>query len=289
LKAGFWVGIFCVLAAAGAGGAEVHPDELAGSSATLGPKPGWLRVAKSLLYYDEEGNLADEIGLGRWEETDAARVRVKMIDGGTSPDHRFAWVLDKRTTWNTLKTKLLESQKALRFFDTNGKELWSEDGADFVAESAPLVFAQDGKTCLLAQRRPPGWFALVKTYLGNTLWEVGPFPRLEGLQISANGRYGLARWNDPDKSTVQSLLDLEARVRQDVPSDRFLLGKTSIDDMGRVFSGPELVFSFSSAAVSTASAAAVSTAPAVRTSVRPVPAELPIPPAPAARTDGSRP
>ncbi|MCX5797832.1 MAG: hypothetical protein NTY77_20270 [Elusimicrobia bacterium] len=214
---------------------------------TAGPKPGWQRMSKSLLYYDAEGNLSNEIGLGRWEDASLARVKVKVIDGGTSSDGSFAWTLDKRTTWNSLKTKVLESQHSLRFFDPGGKELWSEEGADSLPGSAPLVFSDDGKTCLLALRRGAGWYALVKTYLGNTLWELGPFPKLEALQISPNGRYGMVSWNDPDKTASRSFLDLQGKVRQDVASDLFLLGKTAVDDQGRAFSGSRQVFSFSAA------------------------------------------
>ena len=252
-----WRGVAFLVAAAcavagGAAATGEGPGELAGSESTPGPKPGWLRMPNSLLYYDADGNLANEIGLGRWEEASQAQVQVAVIDGGISPDHRSAWILDKRTSWNSLKTTVLQSQRSLRFFDPDGKELWTEDGADSVPGSAPLVFSDDGKTCLLALRRPAGWYALVKTYPGNTLWEVGPFPRLEALQISPNGRYGLARWNDPDKSAAHSFLDLQSLTRQDVSSDRFRLGKTAIDDQGRAFSGSKLVFSFSGPAVSTA-------------------------------------
>ncbi len=255
-----WRGVTFLAAAACAfsvAAAEIgkDPKGLAGSEGTPGPKPGWLRMSKSLLYYDADGNLANEIGLGRWEEASATRIKVKVIDAGTSPDHKFAWTLDRRTTWNTPKTKMLESQRSLRFFDPDGKQLWDEDGADSVPGSTPLVFSDDGKTCLLALRRPAGWYALVKTYLGNTPWEVGPFPKLEALQISPNGRYGLARWNEPDKSAAHSFLDLRSLTRQDVPSDRFSLGKAAIDDEGRAFSGPTLVFSFTGPAASTAATA----------------------------------
>ncbi|MBI5241962.1 MAG: hypothetical protein HY926_15930 [Elusimicrobia bacterium] len=207
-------------------------------------------MPKSLLYFDAEGTLANEIGLGRWEESSAARVKTKTIDGDTSRDGRFAWTIDLRTTWNTLKTKILEEQRVLRFFDPAGQELWSEEGADAVPGSPSLVFSDDGKTCLLALRRNSGWYAAAKTYLGNTLWETGPFPRLEALQISPSGRYGLARWNDPEKSSVHSFLDLRQKLRRDVPSDRFLLGKSRIDDRGRAFSSSKLVFSFEQTATS---------------------------------------
>ena len=158
---------------------------------------------------------------------------------------------------------VLVSQRHLRFLDPDGKELWSEDGADSVPGSAPLVFSGDGRTCLLALRRAAGWYTLVKSYLGNTLWEVGPFPKLEALQISPNGRYGLARWTDPDKSAAHSFLDLQSLTRKDVPSDLFRLGKAVVDDQGRAFSGSTPVFSFTGPAVSTAAAApAISTAAA---------------------------
>lgn len=221
---------------------------------TAGPRPGWQRMSKSLLYFDAEGALANEIGLGRWEESSAARVKTKTIDGGTSRDGSFAWTIDLRTTWNSSKTKALEEQRILRFFDAAGGELWSEAGADTPPGSAPLVFSDDGKLCLLALRRPSGWFAAAKTYLGDTFWETGPFPRLEALQLSAGGRYGLARWNDPEKSSVHSFLDLRRKLRRDVPSDRFLLGKSRIDDRGRAFSASKLVFSFDPASVSTGAA-----------------------------------
>jgi hypothetical protein len=240
-------------------------EDLAGSEGTPGPKPGWVRKPHSLLYYDADGDLANEIALGHWEDASPARIQIKIINGGTSPDQKFAWILEKRTNWNSLKTKVMDSQRSLRFFDPDGKELWAESEADFVPGSAPLVFSDDGKTCLLALRRPAGWYALVKTYLGNTLWKVGPFPRLEALQISPNGRYGLARWNDPDKSASYSFLDLHGLIRQDVSSDRFLLGKTSVDDEGRAFSGSALVFSFTGPAASTAAAPA----PAVSTAAVP--------------------
>jgi hypothetical protein len=211
-------------------------------------------MSKSLLYFDAEGTLVNEIGLGRWEEPSGARVKAKSIDGGTSRDGSFAWTIDLRTTWNSPKTKVLDEQRTLRFFDAAGKELWGEEGADAPPGSAPLVFSDDGKTCLLALRRPSGWFAAAKTYLGNTSWEAGPFPKLEALQLSPNGRYGLARWNDPDKSSIHSFLDLRQKVRRDVHSDRFLLGKSRIDDSGRAFSASKLVFSFEQPAVSTAAA-----------------------------------
>jgi hypothetical protein len=244
-------GVLLLLAAVG--GLMPAAAELPGAEPS-GPRRGWRLMSRSLLFFDPEGRLANEIGLGRWEETSGARVKTKVIEGGTSRSGSFAWTLDKRTTWNNLKTKVLEEQRTLRFFDPAGKELWSEEGADSLPDSPPLVFSDEEKTCLVALRRPGGWFAAAKTYLGSTLWEQGPFPKLDALQISSNGRYGLARWNDPEKSSVHSFLDLNRKVRRDVPSDRFLRGRAAIDDQGRAFSASALVFSFDPAPASTAAA-----------------------------------
>jgi len=200
---------------------------------------GWLRKGSSLLYRDAGGEIAAEIGLGRWEDSGESVV----TEGGVLAQGRFAWTLSRRV---------------LRFFGSNGHELWSEDGADAPPGGEPLVCSASGEVCLLALRRS-AWFVALKTSLGNTLWEAGPFPRLESLQISANGRYGLALWNEPDRSSAHSFLDLAARARRDVPSARFLLGKTAIDDQGRAFSGEQLAFEFSA---STGTAPSVSTAAA---------------------------
>ncbi|MFA6002798.1 MAG: hypothetical protein WC881_01885 [Elusimicrobiota bacterium] len=226
---------FCILAAAASAqeGAAIPASQAR-----------WLRAPKSLLYYDAAGNLAGEIGLGRWEDTGMARVFTKIIDGGTAADNRFAWTLEKRTSWNTFKTKVLDAQRTLRFFGPAGKELWSEDGPDFIPESAPLVFSQDGETCLIAIKRKEGWFAAVKTYIGNTPWEIGPFPRLDSLQISPNGRYAVIRWNDPEQSSMHSFVEIPGKARQDVPSAQFFLGRATVDDLGRAQAGHKTVFSF---------------------------------------------
>ena len=89
-----------------------------------------------------------------------------------------------------------------------------------------------------------GWFVAAKTYVGNTSWEIGPLAQLKAIELSPNGRYGLARWTEPDKSATHSFLDLSKRLRRDVPSDKFLLGQAAIDDLGRVYAGTQLMFTF---------------------------------------------
>lgn len=211
---------------------------------TAPPQPGWVKKSKSLLYYDTRGTPAVEIGLGRWEDSDPAGLRVKLIDAAACSTNRFAWTLETNTLWNTAKTKFKSSQRILRFWGPDGKEIWNDEEADFIPASDPLAFSQDGRTCLLALRRKTGWFVATKTYVGNTSWEIGPLPQLKAVQLSANGRYGLARWSEPDKSATHSFLDLASRLRKDVPSEKFFLGKTSVDDLGQAYAGGQLVFSF---------------------------------------------
>jgi len=220
------------------------PAALAADDAPAMPKPGWTRLAKSLLYYDAEGALSDEIGLGRWEEAGPAGVQVKRIAAGTSENQRFAWTLETRASWNTQKTKLLEDQRILRFFGPAGAELWTDEDADFIADSEPLVFSRNGEVCLVAARRNTGWYAVARSYIGNTLWETGPFPQLETLQISPNGRYATVRWNEPEQSATHSFLDIRGQARQDMASSEFLLGLARVDDEGRAFADKKLVFSF---------------------------------------------
>lgn len=205
-----------------------------GDAAKTRPKPGWIKAPKSLLYYDEKGALSGEIGLGRWEETAAAGIGVKTLEGGVSPNARFAWTLESRELWNTAKIKRLESKRLLRFYGAGGKELWNDAAAAPPPEGPPLVFSANGETVLLAVRREGVWHASVRNYLGGTLFEAGPFPNLEALQISPNGLYGAARWNDLEHGSAHTFLDVKNRNRQDVASSEFLLGRAEIDDTGRV-------------------------------------------------------
>ncbi|MDD5655798.1 MAG: hypothetical protein PHF00_00890 [Elusimicrobia bacterium] len=204
------------------------------AAAAAAPRPGWVKAAKSLLYYDAEGRLSGEIGLGRWEETGAARVRVKRLEAGVSPNARFAWTLDKREVWNSAKTRLLEVKRLLRFYGGGGKELWNDSEPDLPPDGPPLVFSDDGETCLLALRRQNGWFASARSYLDDTLFETGPFPGLEALQLSPNGLYGAARWNDLEQGAAHAFIDVKNRKRRDIASSEFLLGRAAIDDAGEV-------------------------------------------------------
>ena len=201
-------------------------------------------MPSSLLYYDSSGSVSDEIGLGRWEDSDSSDLHVRLIDATACATNRFAWTLETNTLWNATKTKLKSSKRLLRFWGPDGKEIWNDEEAAFPPAGDPLAFSQDGETCLMALRREAGWFVAAKTYVGNTTWEIGPLPQLKAIQLSSSGRYGLARWTDPDKSATHSFLDLAKRSRRDVPSEKFLLGQASIDDLGRAYAGGQLVFSF---------------------------------------------
>jgi len=214
-------------------------EEMAPSRST----PGWSRQANSLLLYGDDGALAQELPL---HEADEAGVGTNSREtlGGISPDAQMAWTLDRRLVWNQGRTKLLESHRLLRTFGAAGAELWRDEGVDVPERGAPVLFSADGKTLLLAKRSDEGWSAEARTWLGQVIASIGPFPRLISMALTPNGRYALARWGVPDKSDTHSFIDLAAKTRRDVPSSDLLLGLARIGDDGVVRSGSKIVFSF---------------------------------------------
>ena len=119
--------------------------------------------------------------------------------------------------------------------------LWSESDADRPSEGEPLVFSGNGELLLLARRFPQAWTVAVRSYIGNTLQEVGAFPRLVSIALTPNGRYALIRWADPDKSSTHTVLELSTKRRKDVPSSELLLGAARITDEGTLTSGGKTV------------------------------------------------
>lgn len=231
MKLGLWCLLICLPAL------QAQPGENPRISA-------WAKQGSSLLYYDDQGELSLEIGLGRWEETSSSRINIKTISAGLSPQGRFAWTLETRLSWNSLKTNLLDSVRVLRFYGPTGKELWAEDAADTPTTGEPLVFSANGETCVMALKHPHNWAVAVKSYIGNTLWTISPIPRLESMSITPNGRYAMLRWNDPDKSAMHSFLEIPSKTRKDLPSDQFFLGQARIENSGEVFAGKKRIFSF---------------------------------------------
>ena len=214
-------------------------QEMAPSRST----PGWSRQANSLLLYGSDGSLAQELPLHDADEAGTGTTSRETL-GGASPDGGMAWTLERRLVWNQGRTKLLESHRLFRTFGDAGAELWRDEAVDLPERGPAVLFSADGKTLLISKRGDDGWSAEARTWLGQVVATIGPFPRLITMALSPNGRYAFARWGVPDKSDTHTFIDLVAKARHDVPSSDLLLGLARIGDDGVVRSGSKTVFSF---------------------------------------------
>lgn len=224
--------------------------------------PGWTRQPTALLLYGGDGALMLEIPL---PEPDHSGDTTREIRGGASPDGRLAWTLERRLVWTPGRTEMRGSHRMFRIYGTSGAALWWDSTVDIPERGEPARFSNDGRILLLARRDKDGWRADARTWLGQTIVSLGPFPRLIAMELTANGRYALARWNVPDVSDTHTFIDLQAKARRDVASADLVLGAARIGDDGVVRSGSKIVLAFEVAVSPPAAAAAgvqASTAPA---------------------------
>lgn len=217
------------------------------------PAEGWAKQASSLLLYDSSSTLVSEIGLGHWEEAVDFRINVLEISGGTSPNRRFAWTLEKNSVWNSSRTKKLEAKRLFRFFGNGGAELWRASDLDASMSDEPVSFSANGELLLVSLHQSSGtsslWKAALKTYVGNTLDEWGPFPVIKKLALTPNGKYALIRWTVPDKSSTHTFVELGTKIRKDMDSGDLILGQARIEDDGKVFTGSKMIFDFAAPVV----------------------------------------
>lgn len=209
-----------------------------------GRPAGWVRQSASLLYYDETGALANEIPLRTDEESSGAKVHVREMLGGASGNGRFGWTFERTTTWNADRTKASSSRRLLRFYGSSGKELWSTADADLPENGEPLAFSSDGEKVLVSLRDARGWTVAAKSYMGSTLVDAGPLPRLQLMTLTPNGAYAMIRWIVPDESATHTFIEIATKTRQDVPSSQLTLGLARITEDGKVYSGKRFVFDF---------------------------------------------
>jgi len=221
--------------------------------------PGWSRQANSLLLYGKDGDLQQELPLHVADEAGTGTTSRETL-GGVSPDGQLAWTLERRLTWTPGRTKVIESHRLFRLYGTTGGELWREESVDLPERGDPVVFSADGKTLLLAERSGDGFTAEARTWLGQVISTLGQWPRLISMALSPSGRFALARGAVPDKSDTHSFMDLQSKVRRDVPSSDLVLGLARVGDDGVVRSGSKVVFSFD---LSASSGTAISTTTAV--------------------------
>lgn len=237
MNAGF---LTLALALAPAGAADAPP---LADMAPARSAPGWAKQGGSLLLYDQEGALIQEVSIRGGDESGL----VRDLRGGTSPDGLLAWTLESRQVWNPLKNRTAETRRLLRFFGSSGTELWKDDSVDMPERGEPVLFSADSKTVLIARRALDDWSVEARTWMGELILAIGPFPRLISMELSPNGRYGQARWGVMDKSDTHTFFDLTGRKRQDVPSSDLLLGLARIGDDGLARSGLKIVASFAAA------------------------------------------
>lgn len=216
----------------------------AGLESTATARTGWVKEPTALLHYGPDGTLDGETGLGRWEDSAGSRVNVHEIRAGASRSRRFAWIWDAQTSRDALRATLLESRRSLRFLGSDGLELWSDAAADRPDRGEPLVFSSDGETLILARRTAKGWTASIRDFTGSVLGELGPYPRLEAIALSDNGKYAFARWLVPDQSAAHAFYKISTKKSREIPSAEFYLGPARITDDGKVYTGKKLLFDF---------------------------------------------
>ncbi|MBI5881660.1 MAG: hypothetical protein HZB91_00915 [Elusimicrobia bacterium] len=203
----------------------------------------WSKQGSSLVLYDSSGTIVTEIPLASSEETAGPGTRVARTTGGTSADGRFAWTLEKRTTWNSPKTKLIKEDRLLRYHGTSGRELWTQPGADAPPHSDPASLSRSGETVAVAIPNDGGWTVSVRTFVGTPVWETAT-KGLSSIFLNPEGTYALFRWTELDKSATHSFVELATGARKDIPSDEFVLGSASVTADGKVFSGTRLLHDF---------------------------------------------
>lgn len=208
----------------------------------------WVRQGSSLLFFDSQGALAQEIGLRADDESLGPRTSFSETRGGVSPGGRFAWVLDKTTRYDSRRTHVVDVQSELRVYGTNGKRLWSLRGADAPRGLEPVYFSADGETAAVLARGEGGWFLFVRSFLGAPLAEAGPFDKVQGAGLTPNGRYAFARWLVLDKSATHTFLEVPTKRRVDLASGDLFLGLARVTNEGVVISGQKTVFDFNEAA-----------------------------------------
>lgn len=235
-----------VLLALPALAADAPPlPELAPSKST----PGWARQGKSLVLYDAEGSLSNEIPLFREENGPSTRE----VQGAPSPEGQAAWTLERKLTWDARRVKLLESRRALKIVGMSAQTLWTDEAADWPEKGEPVIFSNDSKTVFYARRTGEAWAVEARDWAGATKLVGGPYAKLISIGLAPGGRYAVARWGVPDKSDTHTFFDLWTKAKKDIETSELTLGLARIGDDGVVRSGRRAVFSFD-AAVSTSDA-----------------------------------
>lgn len=206
-------------------------SDLARPSAPAGG--GWAKAGDSLLLYDREGRLADEIGLGRWKESSSEAPLTRRVEGGVSADGRFAW------RWESLSGA--SRRRRLSYFDASGAELWENALADAPPGLAPAVLSRDGKAALVAERDAEGWAVAAVDERGRRLLAARAGSRIEAMRLTESGRYGLVlHRGGPEDVLMYTFLDLASRAQRDFPAHELPPGQVTVAEDGAVRAGPKV-------------------------------------------------
>ena len=145
---------------------------------------GWTTTRSSLLLFDEEGRLVNEIGLGEWKEDFKGKLSGRRnMKGGISADGRFAWHWQKvETVLKDNSETVVGSTRTLVYLGTRGQILWSNENVEAPEGMPPLLQSRDGETALIIERSTSGYSAaaLLPDY------SVCPSCRCQNLRLRAS-------------------------------------------------------------------------------------------------------
>ncbi len=208
-------------------------------SSETAPAAGWVLKPASLLLFDSSGTLVTEIGLGQWKDESSRSVHAARA--GVSKDSRFAWAWEKSDSqgWGAPAHSRL-----LRYFGTDGGELWRSESADEPKGLAPALLNESGDRLLVAERSPDGWSLSAYDWTGTRLVGARAPGQLELMLLSPLGRFAVGRWKSIDLPPVYRFFDLDKRRVSDGPVDKRPNGPLRVDDAGQVWAGEQPFFRF---------------------------------------------
>ncbi|MBI4347453.1 MAG: hypothetical protein HY553_11400 [Elusimicrobia bacterium] len=207
-------------------------------------RAGWVKAKSSLLLYDSSGTLVNEVGLGHWEELGSGgTAQRKIVRGDVSDDGRFAWAWERVDTVKVGRTeKPLTTARLLRYFGTEGQELFRNELADAPRGLDPVSLSKDGEWLLLTERGPDAWIVAAYDFMGNRLVDAHGKGAVEFAQLAPNGQYALVRWHQLDLPPEYTLLKIGDRASTGVPSLKGVGVAPKVTDDGRVVVGAKVVY-----------------------------------------------
>ncbi len=205
---------------------------------------GWTAARSSLLLFDKNGKLIDEVGIGDWEvEIEGGLLLRRHMRGGTSRDGRFAW------HWQKLESRHMEhdeelvaSTTTLVYMGTRGQILWQSAHADAPLDISPLTLSRDGETFVAVEHHGADWVVNAYTFTGNLLMGHRPVRRLEQIALTGSGRHVMILWSAPESALVYTILDLKKRTRKDIPASEASLGQAELREDGAVVSDGRVLY-----------------------------------------------